>query len=165
MIKINTSLGSISIELDHENAPISAGNVKHYAESGFYDGTIFHRVIKGFMVQTGGLTADMENKVATQPPITNEADNGLNNLRGTVAMARTADPHSATSQFFINLEDNAFLDHKSKTDGQLWGYAVFGQVKEGMDIVDKIAAIQTGQVGYYSDVPLESILINSCEVS
>lgn len=165
MITINTTLGPISIELDHENAPISAKNIEDYVASGFYDGTIFHRVIKGFMVQTGGLTADMENKVATQPPITNEADNNLKNLKGTVAMARTADPHSATSQFFINLEDNAFLDHRAKTDGQAWGYAVVGKVISGMDVVEKIAAVQTGNLGYHADVPLETILIESCTQS
>jgi peptidyl-prolyl cis-trans isomerase B (cyclophilin B) len=131
-------------------------------KSGHYDGVIFHRVIAGFMVQGGGFTADMQQK-STRPPVANEADNGLKNKRGTVAMARTSDPNSATSQFFVNLVDNGFLDHTGKNE-RGWGYAVFGKVVEGMDVVDKIAAVKTGRKGPMSDVPTETVSIQKASV-
>ena len=163
MIIMNTSLGKISIELDYEKAPISAKNIENYVKAGFYDGTIFHRVISDFMIQGGGMTPDMENK-ETNETIQNEADNGLKNVKGSLAMARTSEPHTASSQFFINLKDNDFLDHRSTANGQTWGYAVFGMVVEGMDVVEKIAAVQTGNIGYHQNVPLETILIESCSI-
>ena len=162
MILMQTSLGPIHIELDHENAPISAANFQSLVESGFYDGLIFHRVIDNFMIQGGGMNAEMEEK-REGTPIQNEADNGLKNIRGSLAMARTSDPHSATAQFFINLSDNAFLDHTSK-DMQGWGYAVFGQVTEGMEVVDQIRAVETGNKNGHADVPLEPIIIESATV-
>ena len=162
MILMNTSVGPISIELDHENAPLSAANFQSLVEAGFYDGLIFHRVIDNFMIQGGGMDADMNEKREGNP-IKNEANNGLKNLRGTLAMARTADPHSATAQFFINLRDNAFLDHTSETM-QGWGYAVFGKVTEGMEVVDKIRSVTTGNKGGHADVPLEPITIESATV-
>lgn len=162
MILMTTSLGPIHIELDHENAPISAANFEALVSNGFYDGLIFHRVIDNFMIQGGGMTADMKEKPAGNP-IQNEADNGLKNVRGSLAMARTSDPHSASAQFFINLSDNAFLDHTSK-DMQGWGYAVFGKVTEGMDVVDAIRAVATGNKGGHQDVPLETISIVSATV-
>lgn len=162
MILMTTSLGSIKIELDHENAPISAANFQTKVEEGFYEGLVFHRVIDNFMIQGGGMTADMEEK-RSGSPIENEADNGLKNVRGSLAMARTSDPHSATAQFFINLADNAFLDHKSK-DIQGWGYAVFGQVSDGMEVVDKIRSVETGNKAGHSDVPLEPVVIQSCTI-
>ena len=133
MIKLTTTLGTIAIELDFENAPNTAANFQQYCEEGFYEGTIFHRVINGFMVQGGGMTSDMSQK-STREPIENEADNGLKNVKGSLAMARTGDPHSATAQFFINVSDNDFLDHTGKNQ-QGWGYAVFGKVVDGMDVV------------------------------
>mgnify|MGYP002631586663 CR=1 FL=1 len=162
MILMQTSLGPITIELDHENAPISAANFQSLVESGFYDGLIFHRVIDNFMIQGGGMTVDMEEK-RQGSPIQNEADNGLKNVRGSLAMARTSDPHSATAQFFINLSDNVFLDHTSK-DMQGWGYAVFGKVTEGMEVVDQIRAVETVNSGGHADVPVEPILIESATV-
>ena len=163
MLILKTNLGDIHIELDHTNTPMTAKNITDYAKSGFYDGTIFHRVIDGFMVQGGGMTEDMEQK-ETNMPIDNEADKGGKNLRGTVAMARTSDPHSATAQFFINVADNAFLDFKDKTQSG-WGYCVFAKVTEGMDIVDKIEKVATGNHGYHADVPLEAIKIKSVVVA
>lgn len=157
MITLKTTLGDIVIELDYDKAPVTAKNFEEYVKSGFYKGTIFHRVIKGFMVQGGGLTADMDNK-QTNAPIKNEADNGLKNDRGTIAMARTQDPHSATAQFFINTVDNSFLNFRSK-DLNGWGYCVFGKVVKGMDVVDKIEAAKTTTVSYYQDVPVETIEI------
>lgn len=157
MITLKTNLGDIVIELDYDKAPVTAKNFEEYVKSGFYKGTIFHRVIKGFMVQGGGLTADMDNK-PTNAPIKNEADNGLKNDRGTIAMARTQDPHSATAQFFINTVDNSFLNFRSK-DLNGWGYCVFGKVVKGMDVVDKIEAAKTTTVSYYQDVPVETIEI------
>ncbi|HMW50132.1 MAG TPA: peptidylprolyl isomerase, partial [Cellvibrionaceae bacterium] len=133
MITLHTNLGDITIELNPEKAPKTCANFKQYAEDGFYDGTIFHRVINNFMIQGGGLTADMKQK-STRAPIENEADNGLPNDTGTIAMARTSDPHSATAQFFINVKDNDFLNHSAK-NSQGWGYCVFGKVTEGMDVV------------------------------
>lgn len=155
MVLISTSLGDIKLELYEEKAPITAANFLSYVEEGFYDNTIFHRVINNFMIQGGGMTADMKQK-QTKDPIKNEADNGLKNERGTIAMARTADVNSATSQFFINHRDNAFLDHGARD----FGYAVFGKVVEGIEIVDKIAAVQTRP----GDVPVETVSILSMKV-
>ena len=163
-VTISTSIGDIQLELDGEKAPITVENFKTIAGSGYYEGTIFHRVINGFMVQGGGLTADMNNKSSGTSPIQNEANNGLSNDRGTIAMARTGEPHSATSQFFINHKDNGFLNHTGENP-QGWGYAVFGKVTDGMDVVDQIADVATGNVGPYQDVPLEVITIESVTVS
>ncbi len=161
---IKTSLGDINLELNNEKAPITVENFISIAESGYYEGTIFHRVINGFMIQGGGLTADMSNKSSGTSPIQNEANNGLSNDRGTIAMARTMDPHSATSQFFINHKDNGFLNHTGETS-QGWGYAVFGVVTDGMDVVDQIAEVATGSSGAYQDVPQEVITIESIVIS
>lgn len=158
---ISTSQGDIVIELFAEQAPLSVANFSRYAEEGYYDGTIFHRVIPRFMIQGGGFTSDMQQK-PTRAPIKNEADNGLSNTAGSVAMARTGDPHSATAQFFINVADNLFLDKAKAQDG--WGYAVFAQVVDGMDVVDKIKALPTGNQGYYQDVPQESVVIEKAEL-
>lgn len=163
-VTIKTSVGDIQLELNDEKAPITVENFKTIASSGYYEGTIFHRVINDFMIQGGGLTADMSNKSSGTGPIQNEANNGLPNDRGTIAMARTMDPHSATSQFFINHKDNAFLNHTGETS-QGWGYAVFGMVTEGMDIVDQIAEVATGSSGAYQDVPEEVITIESVTIS
>ena len=163
-VTIKTSVGDIQLELNDEKAPITVDNFKAIASSGYYEGTIFHRVINGFMIQGGGLTADMSNKSSGTGPIQNEANNGLPNDRGTIAMARTMDPHSATSQFFINHKDNAFLNHTGETS-QGWGYAVFGMVTEGMDVVDQIAEVATGSSGAYQDVPEEVITIESVTIS
>ena len=163
-VTIKTSVGDIQLELNDEKAPITVENFKAIASSGYYEGTIFHRVINGFMIQGGGLTADMSNKSSGTGPIQNEANNGLPNDRGTIAMARTMDPHSATSQFFINHKDNAFLNHTGETS-QGWGYAVFGMVTEGLDIVDQIAEVATGSSGAYQDVPEEVITIESVTIS
>tara|TARA_R110000737_G_scaffold136874_4_gene167750 strand:- start:4346 stop:4837 length:492 start_codon:yes stop_codon:yes gene_type:complete len=157
MITFKTSLGEIKIELDFDNAPISAKNFQQYAEDGFYNGTIFHRVIKGFMAQGGGFASGMDEKNSRES-IQNEANNGLSNNRGTLAMARTQDPHSASAQFFINLADNDFLNFKSE-DTQGWGYCVFAKVVAGMDIVDKMTLVDTGRMGFHDDVPKEEILI------
>ncbi len=157
-VLIETSKGSITIELDAENAPLSTANFVSYVEQGFYDGTIFHRVIPNFMVQGGGMNPDMSEKQSSAP-IQNEANNGLENKRGTLAMARTNAPHSASSQFFINVADNTFLNHKSETP-QGWGYAVFGKVTEGMDVVDAIVGVKTGNHGMHQDVPAEPVLMN-----
>lgn len=162
MIKLITTLGTIVISLDFENAPLSAENFQQYCESGHYESTVFHRVIDGFMIQGGGMDADMNDKKAGTP-IKNEADNGLKNVRGSLAMARTGDPHSATAQFFINVSDNSFLDHTGK-NVQGWGYAVFGNVVEGMDVVDQIKGVQTGNKGGHQDVPVEPIIIEKCEI-
>ena len=163
-VTIKTSVGDIQLELNDDKAPITVENFKTIASSGYYEGTIFHRVKNGFMIQGGGLTADMSNKSSGTGPIQNEANNGLPNDRGTIAMARTMDPHSATSQFFINHKDNAFLNHTGETS-QGWGYAVFGMVTEGMDIVDQIAEVATGSSGAYQDVPEEVITIESVTIS
>jgi len=152
-----TNKGDITIEVDREKAPIGAENFLHYAKDGFYNGTLFHRVIPNFMIQGGGMTEGMQDKPAGEP-IENEADNGLKNVRGSVSYARTMDPHSATTQFFINVADNDFLDHKSK-DINGWGYAVFGQVVDGMDIVDEIAKVETTSRMGHQDVPVEDIII------
>ena len=162
MIRFITNHGNIDIELDFDKAPATAANFEQYAKDGFYNGTIFHRVIPGFMIQGGGMASGMKEK-DTREPITNEADNGLKNARGTIAMARTSDPHSASAQFFINLVDNHFLNHTSKTTAG-WGYAVFGKVVAGMDIVDKIATVKTGRSGMHRDVPLEEVVIEKTEI-
>ncbi|MEW6981752.1 peptidylprolyl isomerase [Colwelliaceae bacterium 6471] len=159
MITLKTTLGDIKIELDFDKAPITAKNFQQYVEDGFYDGTIFHRVIKGFMAQGGGFSSGMGEK-ETRASIENEASNGLGNKRGTLAMARTQDPHSASAQFFINLADNDFLDFKNEST-QGWGYCVFGEVVEGMDIVDKMTLVETGRMGFHDDVPKEEIIIES----
>jgi cyclophilin family peptidyl-prolyl cis-trans isomerase len=159
---IETSLGSITIELSQDKAPKTVANFLEYVKAGYFNGTIFHRVIKGFMIQGGGLSADMKNK-PTQPPIQNEAANGLKNTRGTIAMARTAEIHSATSQFFINTVDNAFLDHRS-TSPDKFGYCVFGKVTSGMDVVDKIEAAQTETKGMYQNVPTKPVLITDARL-
>jgi len=156
-VELDTSLGKIVIELDPEKAPKTVENFLGYVKSGFYDGTIFHRVIPGFMIQGGGFTPEMQQK-KTQPPIVNEADNGLKNKRGTLSMARTNDPMSATSQFFINVNDNRPLDFTAKTPGG-WGYAVFAKVVEGMDVADKIVNVPRGNRGPYGDVPNTTVEI------
>ena len=160
-VVLDTSKGKIVLELYPDKAPETVKNFLNYVGQKFYDGTIFHRVIPKFMIQGGGFTADMERK-PTGAPIKNEADRGLNNDRGTIAMARTGDPHSATAQFFINTVDNDFLNHKSKTQ-QGWGYAAFGKVVEGMDTVDAISAVRTTTRGPYRDVPVEPVVIKSAE--
>ena len=157
MVEMHTSKGLITLELDAEKAPVTVANFIEYVKSGHFDGTIFHRVIPGFVIQGGGMESGMKEK-PTQPPIENEADNGLKNVTGSICMARTNDPHSATSQFFINLKDNQFLDHTGKNP-QGWGYAVFGQVTDGMDVVEAIAAVQTGNAGFHQDVPVEDIVV------
>ncbi|MBF0219276.1 MAG: peptidyl-prolyl cis-trans isomerase [Gammaproteobacteria bacterium] len=159
MIKIDTTFGEIMLELDHTKAPKTAANFEQYVKDGFYDGTIFHRVISNFMIQGGGMTAGMLEK-RTKSTIENEADNGLSNVTGSIAMARTNDPHSASAQFFINVKDNLFLDHQAKTS-QGWGYAVFGKVTSGMDVVDKIRQVATGNKGGHQDVPVNDVIINS----
>ena len=156
MLKFQTSLGEFTVELHAEDAPISCENFLRYVDEGFYDGLVFHRVIPDFMIQGGGMTANLEQKKG-HAPIANEAKNGLRNRRGTLAMARTDDVNSATSQFFVNLKDNAFLDHRPGS----YGYAVFGRVVEGMDVVDRIAAVRTGRKGYHDDVPVEPVTIES----
>lgn len=160
MITLVTNHGDIEIELFEETAPISCENFRQYAANGFFDDTIFHRVIPNFMIQGGGMTADMNEK-PTREPIKNEADNGEKNLRGTLAMARTSEVDSATSQFFINLQDNAFLDHGSRD----FGYAVFGKVTAGMDVVDAIAQVATGNRGFHQDVPQDTVTIEAVRIS
>ena len=160
IVDVVTNLGPFTIQLDPAKAPKSVANFLAYVDANHYAGTVFHRVISTFMVQGGGYDAQYERK-PTQPPVDNEADNGLKNTRGTVAMARTPDPHSGTAQFFVNVTDNAFLDHTGK-DPQGWGYAVFGKVIEGMDTVDKIKALKTGAVGPFAkDAPVTPVLIES----
>ena len=156
-VDLHTSAGVIRVELDAEKAPLSAENFLAYVRAGHYDGTVFHRVIKGFMVQGGGMDADMRQK-STRAPIRNQAGNGLRNQRHTLAMARTSDPHSATAQFFINTVDNGFLDFRSES-AQGWGYAVFGRVVSGGDVVDGIESVRTGRKGFHDDVPLEPVTI------
>jgi cyclophilin family peptidyl-prolyl cis-trans isomerase len=160
-VALETSKGKILVELYADKAPQTVANFLTYVDAGFYDGTIFHRVIPGFMIQGGGFTVEMKQK-ETRPPIQNEADNGLHNERGTIAMARTSDPNSATAQFFINLVDNDFLNHKSKS-AQSWGYAVFGRVVEGIDVVDEISRTKTGSRGMHRDVPVEPVVIVSAK--
>jgi peptidyl-prolyl cis-trans isomerase B (cyclophilin B) len=161
-VLLKTNHGDITLELDAAKAPKSVANFLAYVKSGHYDGTIFHRVIDNFMIQGGGMTAGMKQK-ATLDQIENEANNGLKNERGTIAMARTSDPHSATAQFFINVNDNDFLNHTAPTP-QGWGYAVFGKVSNGMDVVDKIKKVKTGNAGYHQDVPTEDVVIEKASV-
>lgn len=168
MITLHTNFGDIKIALNHEKAPITAENFLNYCKEGFYNNTIFHRVIDGFMIQGGGMEVGMREK-NTKAPIQNEAGNGLSNKRGSIAMARTSDPHSASAQFFINVADNTFLDHRKKemfgkTVVQEWGYAVFGEVVDGMDVVDKIKGVKTGNKGFHQDVPVEDVVITSVSV-
>jgi peptidyl-prolyl cis-trans isomerase B (cyclophilin B) len=162
MVRLHTNFGIIDLELDAGRAPETAKNFLAYVESGFYSNTVFHRVIEGFMIQGGGFEPGMRQK-PTRGPIKNEAGNGLKNGRYTVAMARTADPHSASSQFFINVSDNDFLNHTAP-NANGWGYCVFGKVVKGQDIVDKIKGIKTGQRGFHADVPVEDVLIERAEV-
>ena len=162
VVVIATSMGDITVELFPDRAPKSVENFLAYVNQGFYDGTIFHRVISNFMIQGGGFTADMQKK-DTRAPIENEADNGLKNGRGTLAMARTPEIQSATAQFFINVKDNAFLDYKGPSAAD-FGYAVFGQVTEGLDVVDKIKSVKTGGAGPYQDVPVEAVVIKTIRV-
>jgi peptidyl-prolyl cis-trans isomerase B (cyclophilin B) len=159
---LETNMGNIVIELEKEKAPISTKNFIQYVKDGYYDGTVFHRVIDGFMIQGGGMTSDMKEK-PTRDPIQNEADNGLKNLKYTVAMARTPDPHSASAQFFINVGDNPALDHRNKTPIG-WGYAVFGKVVEGQDVVDKIKMVKTGDKGNHQNVPIEPVVIEKASI-
>lgn len=162
MITLHTNMGDIKLELDAEKAPKTAANFENYVRNGFYDGVIFHRVINGFMIQGGGFEPGMIQK-ETDAPIENEADNGLSNAVGTIAMARTMDPHSASAQFFINVGNNTFLDHSAKsTEG--WGYAVFGKVVEGMDVVDKIKAVSTTSRAGHQDVPVDDVIIESAVI-
>jgi peptidyl-prolyl cis-trans isomerase B (cyclophilin B) len=162
MIKLQTNFGVIAIELDAARAPATVENFLDYVESGFYSNTVFHRVIDGFMIQGGGFEPGMNQKEA-RSPIKNEADNGLKNERYSIAMARTSEPHSASSQFFINVKDNGFLDHTAPS-AQGWGYCVFGKVVEGRDVVDKIKQVKTGKRGGHADVPVEDVIIERAEV-
>ena len=163
MIKLHTNHGVIGIELDEAKAPKTVANFREYVKKGFFDNTVFHRVIDGFMIQGGGFEPGMKQK-KTDAPIENEANNGLKNDKYTVAMARTGDPHSATAQFFINVADNAFLNHTAQTS-QGWGYAVFGKVVEGQDVVDKIRQVETGSRGMHQDVPTDDVVIERAEES
>ena len=160
---IHTSMGDITLELYADKAPRTVENFIHYADTGFYNDTIFHRVISHFMIQGGGFTADMKQK-PTGEPIINEANNGLSNLRGTIAMARTSDPQSATSQFFINVQDNPGLDYTGETSSRAWGYAVFGKVTKGMEVVDAIRMVETTSIPPYADVPKTPVVIKRVEI-
>ena len=162
MVELHTNHGIIKLELDAEKAPKSVENFLNYVKAGHYDNTVFHRVIDGFMIQGGGFEPGMKQK-PTEAPVTNEANNGLKNVKGSVAMARTNDPHSATAQFFINVNDNDFLNHSSPTP-QGWGYAVFGKVVEGMDIVEKIKKVKTGSKGFHQDVPADDVVIEKAVI-
>ena len=162
MVRMTTNQGVIELEMFTEEAPNTVANFLKYVNDGFFDGLIFHRVIPGFVIQGGGFEPGMKQK-NTNAPIENEADNGIKNLRGSLSMARTNDPHSATSQFFINLKDNDFLDYRSK-DASGWGYAVFAKVVSGMDVIDKIAQTPTGNAGGHSDVPVEDMIVEKAEV-
>ncbi|SDG91258.1 peptidylprolyl isomerase [Paraburkholderia phenazinium] len=162
MVELHTNHGVIKLELDAEKAPKSVENFLNYVKAGHYDNTVFHRVIDGFMIQGGGFEPGMKQK-PTEAPITNEANNGLKNVNGSIAMARTNDPHSATAQFFINVNDNDFLNHSSPTP-QGWGYAVFGKVVEGLDIVEKIKKVKTGSKGFHQDVPVDDVIIEKAVI-
>ncbi|MCG6657215.1 peptidyl-prolyl cis-trans isomerase [Halomonas campisalis] len=162
MIVLQTNFGDIGVELNHDKAPKTAANFEQYVRDGFYDDTLFHRVIDGFMVQGGGFDTDFNQK-PTRDPIENEADNGLKNTTGTLAMARTQDPHSATAQFFINVADNDFLNHSGKSI-QGWGYCVFGEVVDGMEVVEKIKSVSTTRRGMHADVPAEDVVIQKAYV-
>ncbi len=161
-VSMQTNKGNIVLELDADKTPVTVANFLEYAKAGFYDGTVFHRVIPGFMIQGGGFEPGMSEK-STQAPIKNEADNGLANELGTIAMARTSDPNSASSQFFINAKDNGFLNHTAPT-GQGWGYCVFGKVVEGLDVVQEIEKVATGNSGGHQDVPVEDVIIEKVTV-
>ena len=161
-VKLHTNHGTITLELDADKAPVTVENFLGYAHAGHYDNTVFHRVIDGFMIQGGGFEPGMTQK-PTREPIRNEADNGLRNTRGTIAMARTGDPHSATAQFFINVTDNDFLDFRAP-DPQGWGYCVFGRVIDGLDVVDDIRGVDTGNKGFHQDVPKKDVIIERVEV-
>jgi len=163
MVILHTNFGPITIELDAEKAPKTVANFLEYAKSGHYDGTIFHRVIDGFMIQGGGFAAGMQQK-PTRAPVENEANNGLKNDKYTIAMARTSDPHSASAQFFINVSDNDFLNFKSPTP-QGWGYCVFGKVSAGVEVIDKIKGVKTGTRGFHENVPADDVVIERAEVS
>jgi len=163
MVTLHTNFGAIKLKLFEDKAPISVKNFKQYVQDGFYDGTIFHRVIGNFMIQGGGFDANMQQK-STNAPIKNEANNGVSNKKYTIAMARTNDPHSATAQFFINVVDNAFLDFTAP-NASGWGYAVFGEVIEGTDVVEQIKAVKTGNKNGHSDVPLENVVITKAELN
>ena len=162
MIRFTTSKGVFTVELDEVNAPKTCANFERYVKEGFYNGTLFHRVIAGFMIQGGGFEPGMKQK-ATHDPIENEAANGLKNDKYTIAMARTSDPHSATSQFFINVVDNNFLNHTAPT-GQGWGYAVFGRVGDGREVIDEISHVRTATRNFYGDVPVEDVVIEKAEI-
>jgi peptidyl-prolyl cis-trans isomerase B (cyclophilin B) len=162
MVELHTNHGVIKLELDADKAPKSVENFLNYVKAGHYDNTVFHRVIDGFMIQGGGFEPGMKQKT-TQAPIDNEANNGLKNVKGSVAMARTNDPHSATAQFFINVNDNDFLNHSSPTP-QGWGYAVFGKVVDGLDVVDNIRKVKTGSKGFHQDVPVDDVVIEKAVV-
>ncbi|WP_055124029.1 peptidylprolyl isomerase [Psychrobacter cibarius] len=162
VVELDTNMGAIVIELNEEKAPKTVENFLNYVKSGHYDGTIFHRIIDGFMIQGGGMDAEMNEK-ATNAPVENEADNGLKNDAGTIAMARTQDPHSATSQFFVNVKDNDFLNHSGK-NMQGWGYTVFGKVTSGMDVIEKMRGVPTGRFGMHADVPKEPVVIKSATI-
>ena len=163
MVILHTNFGDITLKLNTEQAPITTANFIDYVKEGFYDGVIFHRVINNFMIQGGGFLPGMEQK-ASKDSIQNEANNGLNNLRGTVAMARTMEPHSASAQFFINVQDNTFLDHSAETP-EGWGYAVFAEVVDGMDVVEKIKAVDTTSRMGHQDVPVDDVIIESAELA
>jgi peptidyl-prolyl cis-trans isomerase B (cyclophilin B) len=160
MIKLKTNHGDITLELDHDNAPATSANFEQYVRDGHYDGTLFHRVIDGFMIQGGGMDTSFAQK-PTRAPIENESKNGLKNVAGSIAMARTNDPHSASAQFFINVSDNGFLDYPGQ-DG--WGYCVFGTVAEGMDVVNRIKDVKTGNRGGHQDVPVDDVIIEKAEI-
>jgi peptidyl-prolyl cis-trans isomerase B (cyclophilin B) len=160
MIKLKTNHGDITLELDHDNAPATSANFEQYVRDGHYDGTLFHRVIDGFMIQGGGMDTSFAQK-PTRAPIENESKNGLKNVAGSIAMARTNDPHSASAQFFINVSDNGFLDYPGQ-DG--WGYCVFGRVTDGMDVVEKIKNVKTGNRGGHQDVPVDDVIIEKAEI-
>ena len=162
VVELDTNMGAIVIELNEEKAPKTVENFLNYVKSGHYDGTIFHRIIDGFMIQGGGMDAEMNEK-ATNAPVENEADNGLKNDAGTIAMARTQDPHSATSQFFVNVKDNDFLNHSGR-NMQGWGYTVFGKVTSGMDVIEKMRGVPTARFGMHADVPKEPVVIKSATI-
>jgi len=164
VVEMTTNLGKITLELYPDKAPKTVEMFLYNAKHGFYEGTIFHRVIDGFMIQGGGFNKAMEEVKARTPALQNEAANGLKNERGAVAMARTQDPHSARVQFFINLKDNDFLNHRGSDDPRAWGYAVFGKVTQGMDVVDRIAKVPTGNAGYYQDVPTTPVVIQNVKI-
>jgi peptidyl-prolyl cis-trans isomerase B (cyclophilin B) len=163
MVRLHTNFGAITLQLDAERAPKTVANFLGYVKSGHFDNTLFHRVINGFMIQGGGFDPNMHQKPTAAPPVQNEADNGLKNDRYTIAMARTSDPHSATAQFFINVADNAFLNHSAPT-AQGWGYCVFGKVVEGTDVVDRIKGVRTVRHGMHQDVPEQNVVIERAEV-